>query len=127
MKRMNIIRTILFLALGAAVSTSFAGGRYEDPPMNLMEVYTATQKALDAAKAGDKAAALENAKQGRKLAIESYKEKSTMPMQVASGTLKSALASIEGDKLAEAIPELEHGMAKLQEDVDYYKKAGKLK
>jgi hypothetical protein len=127
MKRMNMTRSFFLFALSLATSISFAGGRYEDPPQNLLEVYSATQKSLEAAKAGNKEAALLNAKDGRKLAVESYKEKSTMPMQVASGSLKGALASMESDKMDEAIPQIEHAMAKLQEEVDYYRNAGKFK
>lgn len=115
------------LLLNLVAGVAFAGGRYEDPPMNLVEVQKFSQQALDALKAGNKDAALDSAKQGRKLAVESYKEKSTMPMQVASGSLKSAIASLEGGNLPEATTEVEHALAKLNEEVDYYKKSGKIK
>lgn len=127
MKHIDPIRTLVLTALCLFTSVGTAGGRYEDPPMNLVEVFQASEKALDAAKQGNKDAALENTKTGRKLAIESFKEKSTMPMQVASGSLKGALLSIEDGKLDDAIPQIEHAMAKLNEEISYYKGTGKIK
>jgi hypothetical protein len=127
MRGKSSVRIWWVLLLNLVVGVAFAGGRYEDPPMNLVEVQKFSQQALDALKAGNKDAALESTKQGRKLAVESYKEKSTMPMQVASGSLKSAIAALEGGNLTEATTEVEHALAKLNEEVDYYKKSGKIK
>ncbi|WP_348759255.1 hypothetical protein [Candidatus Methylocalor cossyra] len=95
--------------------------------MHLVEVQKLSQQALEAAKQGNKDAALESAKQGRKLAVQSYKEKSTMPMQVASSSLKGAIGSLESGNLPDAMTQLEHALNKLNEEVDYYKKEGKLK
>lgn len=127
MKYIDPIRTLILAAACLYAGLGMAGGRYEDPPMNLVEVFQASEKALDAAKQGNKDVALENTKVGRKLAIESFKEKSTMPMQVASGSLKGALLSIEDGKLDEAIPQIEHALAKLNEEITYYKGTGKIK
>jgi hypothetical protein len=122
-----IMRVVWILFFGAIANASFAGGRYEDPPANLVEVVNLNQEALEAAKQGTKDAALESAKQGRKLAVESYKDKSTMPMRVSSSSLKGAIASLEAGNLPEAIPQGEHAMGRLGTEVDYYKKEGKIK
>lgn len=128
MRGKSTVRLLGVLLLNLMVgATAFAGGRYEDPPMNLVEVQKFSQQTLEALKAGNQAAALESAKQGRKLAIESYKEKSTMPMQVASGSLKSAIGALEANNLPEATTQIEHALSKLNEEVDYYKKEGKIK
>lgn len=120
------LKLIWVLLLTALVNVSFAGGRYADPPMNLMEVHKAATEALEAAKAGNKDGALQAAIQGRKLAVASFKEKSTMPMQVAAGGLKDAIAAIDGGKVDGAVAPLEHTLQKLNEEIDYYKKEGKL-
>jgi hypothetical protein len=123
----SIMFRMLWIAIFALIANvSFAGGRYADPPMNLGEVYKATQTALEAAKAGNKDAALESANQGRKLAVTSFKEKSTMPMQIASSYLKEAVALLEAGNMGEAIPKLEHVITKCGEEIDYYKKEGKM-
>ncbi len=127
MRDKSMVRILWVLFLSLIVGTAFAGGRYEDPPMNLVEVQKLSQQSLDALKSGNKDAALESAKQGRKLAVESYKEKSTMPMQVASGSLKGAIASLEAGNLPEATTQVEHALGKLNEEIDYYKKEGKIK
>ena len=64
------------------VVESVHGGRFRNPPENLLEVHQACSKGLEAAQKGDAAGALENAKVGRKLALASYKEISTMPMEL---------------------------------------------
>lgn len=116
---------VLFLSLIASVS--FAGGRYADPPPNLVEVQKASQMALDAAKQGNQEATLENTKKARKLAVDSYKEKSTMPMQNSSSRLKTIIADLEGGKpCAESIPLLEEVVKLMNDEVDFYKKEGKL-
>lgn len=128
MRGKSTVRLLAVLALNLFIgATAFAGGRYEDPPMNLVEVQKFSQQALEALKAGNKDAALDSVKQGRKLAVESYKEKSTMPMQVASGSLKSALNALDTGNMAEATTQVEHALSKLNEEVDYYKKEGKIK
>lgn len=114
--------TLLDLGVGAA----FAGGRYANPPMNLVEVQQACAKGLDAAQKGDAAAALENAKTGRKLALTSYKELSTMPMEIGSSSMKKAITALEAGNLAEATPLFEHCKTKLDEEIAYYKGEGKL-
>jgi hypothetical protein len=120
------LKLIWVLLLTALVNVSFAGGRYADPPMNLMEVYKFAQQALEAAKAGNKDGALEASIQGRKLAVASFKEKSTMPMQVAAGSLKEAITALDAGKVDGAVPPLEHAIGKMNEEIDYYKKEGKL-
>jgi len=114
----------LFVAVLSGIAV--AGGRYADPPMNLAEVYQATQVALDAAKAGNKDGALEASLKGRKLAVTSFKEKSTMPMQVAASGLKEAIAALDSGKVDGAVAPLEHTIEKLKEEVEYYKKEGKM-
>lgn len=121
------LRRILFASfLGLASGLSFAGGRYADPPPNLVEVLTTSKAALDAAKQSNKDLCLENAKKARKLAVDSYKEKSTMPMQLSSSRLKAAIGSLEAGQMAEAIPPLEEVVKEVGEEVEYYKKEGKL-
>jgi hypothetical protein len=112
--------------IAVAAGTAFAGGRYANPPVNLVEVQSACAKGLEAAQKGDSAAALEQAKIGRKLALASYKEISTMPMEIGSSSMKKALEALDGGKLPEAIPHFEHCKTKLDEEVAYYKKEGKL-
>lgn len=114
----------LLLALTANVS--FAGGRYTNPPDGLVETYDLCTKALEAAKKGDKDATLESTKQARKISITSYKEISTMPMEIASSSTKKALAALDAGDVAGAIPHLEHCTGKLADEIDYYKKEGKL-
>jgi hypothetical protein len=114
----------LLLALTANVSQ--AGGRYTNPPVGLVETFDLCTKALEAAKKGDKDVTLENAKQARKISITSYKEISTMPMEIASSSTKKALASLDAGDVAGAIPHLEHCTTKLADEIDYYKKEGKL-
>jgi DNA-binding FadR family transcriptional regulator len=123
----NKLRTLWLIASLLVANTVFAGGRYEDPPLNLVEVHKFSQQALEAIKQGDKDTALSAAKQGRKLAVESYKEKSTMPMQVSSGSLKEAIAALEANNMADASGKVEHALQKLGEEIDYYKKEGKIK
>ncbi|CAI8735063.1 hypothetical protein [Methylocaldum szegediense] len=121
------IKTILALILSLSSGVSFAGGRYADPPPNLLEVQKATQSALDAAKQGNKDAALDSAKLARKLAVASYKEKSTMPMQNSSSRLKAVIAELEnGGQTTAAVNSLEEVVKLINEEVEYYKKEGKL-
>lgn len=126
MKNFCFRRALFALFLGVTTSVSYAGGRYVDPPPNLVEVLNASKAALDAAKQSNKDLCLENAKKGRKLAIDSYKEKSTMPMQISSSRLKAAIASLEAGQMAEAIPPLEEVVKEVSEEIEYYKKEGKL-
>lgn len=126
MKASILFRMWWIMIFALVANVSFAGGRYADPPMNLAEVHKAAQTALEAAKAGNKDAAVEAANQGRKLAVASFKEKSTMPMQVASSYMKEALALLEAGNLNEAVPKLEHVIEKCGEEIDYYKKEGKM-
>lgn len=114
------------IALTLASGISFAGGRYANPPVGMVETYDLCVKGLEAAKKGDKDAALENTKKARKISIESYKEVSTMPMEVAAMSTKKALAAIDSDNLAGAVPELEHCVGKLTTEIEYYKGEGKL-
>lgn len=123
----KFMRAVLAVLLASLATVSFAGGRYADPPDGLVEVTQLTEKALDAAKAGNKEAALENAKQARKIARDSFKEKSTMPMQKAGITLKAALESLEAGNVAEAIPPLEECKTAMNAEIEYYKSEGKLK
>ena len=91
-----------------------------------METYECCSKGLEAAQKGDKDTALENAKQGRKVSLASYKEISTMPMEIASGSMKKAIAALEAGNVADSVKEFEHCKGKLTEEIDYYKKEGKL-
>ncbi|SMF97440.1 hypothetical protein SAMN02949497_0469 [Methylomagnum ishizawai] len=121
-----IVQAGSVLLLGSIASVGFAGGRYANPPVGLVEVQQSCTKALEAAQKGDTAAALESAKAARKTAVASYKEISTMPMEVGSSTTKKAIAALEANNTAEAITELQHCKEKLDSEVDYYKKEGKL-
>ncbi len=124
--KIDPFRVLFIISLFFAVNSSFAGGRYANPPVGLLEVTDSCTKGLEAALKGDSAAALENAKSGRKVALASYKELSTMPMEIGSSTMKKAIAAIEGGKLNEAIAEFEHCKKKMEEEIAYYKKEGKL-
>ena len=115
-----------FLFASMVTTASFAGGRYADPPTGLVEVSKLTQQALDAAKQGNKDAALASANEARKVAVASYKEKSTMPMQNGSSRLKAAVASLEGGNTAEAVTPLEETVKIMNDEIDFYKKEGKL-
>lgn len=123
-RSISLISAGIVMALMADVS--LAGGRYTNPPAGMMETFGFCKAGLEAAQKGDKAAALENAKQARKISIESYKEISTMPMEIASSSMKKALAALEADNIPDSIPAFEHCVKKLSDEVDYYKKEGKL-
>ena len=123
----KLTRALLFLVLSGAANIGFSAGRYADPPDGLVEVAQFNEKALDAAKQGNKDAALENAKQGRKIAYDSFKEKSTMPMQKASTNLKAAIASLEAGNTGEAATTLAEVKTVLDKEIEYYKGEGKLK
>jgi hypothetical protein len=120
-------RASLVLMLSAVANLGFGAGRYADPPDGLIEVTKFTEQALEAAKQGNKDAALDSAKQGRKIAYDSFKEKSTMPMQKASTGLKAAISSLDAGNTAEAIPPLEEVKAAMNKEIEYYKGEGKLK
>lgn len=120
------IRVLGVAILGMIAGSAFAGGRYANPPVGLVETQQACTKGLEAAQKGDAAAALEQAKAARKISIASYKEISTMPMEVASSTTKKAIAALEAGNLAEATTELQHCKEKMDSEVDFYKKDGKL-
>ncbi len=49
---------LCLFALSLAANSSFAGGRYANPPAGLLEVTDSCTKGLDAAQKGDNAAAL---------------------------------------------------------------------
>lgn len=123
----KLTRIFLFLILSGVASVGFSGGRYADPPVGLVEVAQFNDKALEAAKAGNKEAALENAKEARKIARDSFKEKSTMPMQKASTNLKAAIASLEAGNTGEAATTLAEVKTVLDKEIEYYKGEGKLK
>ncbi len=122
----NLFRTFVIVFLGTISTLSSAGGRYANPPIGIVESQQLCIKALDAANAGDTAVALENAKQARKISLASYKELSTMPMEIASSSSKKAIASLEAGNTAEAITELQHCKEKLTTEIEYYKSEGKL-
>lgn len=126
MKAHTLARISGFVVLNLMVGASFAGGRYANPPVGLVESQQACTKALEAAQKGDAATALEQTKIGRKISIASYKEISTMPMEIASSTTKKAIPLLEAGNLPEAIAELQHCKEKMDSEVDYYKKEGKL-
>jgi hypothetical protein len=127
MRGISTIRIVLAMFLSISAGIGFAGGRYADPPPNLVEVQKASQSALDAAKLGNKDAALDSAKLARKLAVASYKEKSTMPMQNSSSRLKAVIADLEGGaQSTAAIPSLEEVVKLINDEVEYYRKEGKL-
>jgi len=119
-------QAIWIVSLSLVTGISFAGGRYANPPAGLVEVQQACAAGLEAANKGDAAAALENAKTGRKIALASYKELSTMPMEIGSSDMKKALAALDAGNLKDSIPLFEHCKSKLDEEVAYYKKEGKL-
>jgi len=114
------------LLLGSVASLAFAGGRYTNPPVGLVETQEICTKGLEAAEKGDTAAALEFAKKGRKVALESYKEISTMPMEIGSSTMKKAIIALEEGKVAESVEYFKHCKEKMDGEVEYYKKEGKL-
>ena len=120
-------RVLCLLALSFVVNVSFAGGRYANPPKGLLESADGCTKALEAAEKGDTAGALELAKSVRKVSLESYKELSTMPMEIASSTSKKAVAALEAGNLAEAKENLAHCKQKTLDEIAYYTKEGKIK
>lgn len=115
------------LALTFATGTSFAGGRYANPPKGLLETTDACTKGLEAAEKGDAAGAMEQAKIGRKVSLESYKELSTMPMEIGSSDTKKAIAALEANNLEEAKTLFAHCKQKMLDEIDYYTKEGKIK
>jgi hypothetical protein len=123
----NHFRVLCALLLTFTASVSFAGGRYANPPKGLLETTDACTKGLDAAQKGDTAAALEQAKIGRKISLESYKELSTMPMEIGSSDTKKAIAALEAGNLEEAKTLFTHCKAKMLDEIDYYTKEGKIK
>jgi len=124
--RGKIVQACSVLLLSSIASVGFAGGRYANPPVGLVEVQQGCTKALEAAQKGDTAAAMDLTKATRKTAVASYKEISTMPMEIGSSTTKKALNAFDANNAAEAITELERCKQKLDEEVAYYKKEGKL-
>jgi len=124
--RGTVTRVITTLVLVSFAGIVTAGGRYANPPKGMVESHAACVKALDAAQKGEKEVALEQTKIARKISIESYKEISTMPMEVASSTTKRAIVAITADNMDDAIAELKHCKEKLDSEIDYYKKEGKL-
>ena len=120
-------RVLCVLALSVVANVGLAGGRYANPPKGLVETTEACTKGLEAAEKGDTAAALEFAKTGRKISLESYKELSTMPMEIGSSTMKKAIAALEAGNLAEAKENFALCKKKLLDEIDYYTKEGKMK
>lgn len=120
-------RVLCVLALSFVANAGFAGGRYANPPSGLVGTTEACTKGLEAIEKGDTAAALEFAKTGRKVALESYKELSTMPMEIGSSTMKKAIAALEAGNVAEAKENFEHCKKKMLDEIDYYTKEGKMK
>ena len=119
-------RVMCVMRLSIVSSISYAGGRYANPPKGIIEVADACGKGLDAAQKKDTAAALEQAKIGRKTALESYKELSTMPMEIGSSDMKKAIAALEAGNLDEATPLFAHCKQKLEEEIVYYQGEGKI-
>lgn len=126
MKKLRF-RVLCVIALSFAVNVAFAGGRYANPPKGLLETTEACTKGLEALEKNDTAAALEFAKTGRKISLESYKELSTMPMEIGSSTMKKAIAALEANNAAEAKENFEHCKQKMQDEIAYYTKEGKIK
>lgn len=126
MKAVNAARAFGFVAMTVLASGAFAGGRYANPPAGLVESHTLCAQGLDAAHKGDSAAALESAKSARKISLASYKELSTMPMEIASSSMKKCITALEAGNVPEAISHFEHCKTKLDEEIAYYKKEGKL-
>lgn len=120
-------RVLCVLALGLAVNVSYAGGRYANPPKGLLETGEACTKGLEALEKGDNAAALEFTKTARKISLESYKELSTMPMEIGSSASKKALAALDAGNAAEAKEHLAHCKQKITDEIEYYTKEGKIK
>ena len=119
-------RVLCIMALSFVASLGYAGGRYANPPKGIIEVADACGKGLEAAQKKDTAAALEQAKIGRKTALESYKELSTMPMEIGSSDMKKAIAALEAGNMDEATPLFEHCKKKLEEEIVYYQGEGKI-
>jgi hypothetical protein len=120
-------RAACILASFLIVGASLASGRSEEPPPGMLEVYQLAQQAAEALNAGDNAKAAELIKQGRKIAHEAIKEKSSMPMQVASTGFKDARTSIEANDTTKTKADLQHIIDKLTAEVDFYKEHGKIK
>lgn len=126
MKKLTTLNLLWAIALSAIFTTSFAGSRYEDSPTNLVEVYNFTQQTAEAIKRGNQAAALDVAKKGRKLAYQSSRKKSTIPMQVANTTLTKAIKSLKNNDLVEASGYVDKVLGKLSSEIDYFKNEDKL-
>jgi len=62
---------LCIVALSFITSVTFAGGRYTNPPVGMLDVADACTKGLEAVQKKDMAAALEQAKRGRKIAHDS--------------------------------------------------------
>ena len=112
-----------FLIAGA----SLAAGRSEEPPPGMLDAYQLALQATEALNAGDNAKAAELIKEGRKVAHDAIKEKSSMPMQIASTGFKDARTSIEANDIPKTKADLQHVIEKLSAEVDYYKEHGKIK
>jgi hypothetical protein len=124
--KVSFDRVLLVLALSFMASASWAGGRYTNPPVGLAEVSEACNKGLEAAQKGDAAAALEQAKIGRKVALNSYKELSTMPMEIGSANMKKALAALDAGNVADSVQYFTNCKQKMDDEIAYYKKEGKM-
>ena len=119
-------RVLCAIVLSFIVSLGYAGGRYTNPPAGLLDVSNACNKGLEAAQKKDTAAALEQAKIARKIAHESQKELSTMPMEISSSTTKKAIVALEAGNLDEAVANLTHCKQKMDDEIAYYKSEGKI-
>jgi hypothetical protein len=105
---------------------SLAAGRSEEPPAGMLDAYKLAQQTMEALNAGDNAKAAELIKEGRKISLDSYKERSTMPMQIASTGFKDARSSLEANDGTKAKADIQHVIEKLTSEIDYYKQHGKI-
>jgi hypothetical protein len=49
-----------------------------------------------------------------------------MPMEIGSSSMKKAIILLEEGKVAESVEHFEHCKGKMDSEVEYYKKEGKL-
>jgi hypothetical protein len=86
-----------------------------------LEVSNACNRGLDAAQKQDIAAALEQAKKWRKIALASYNELGTIPLEIGSSTIttKKAIAAMDAGNLEEAVSNFRHCKQKLDDEIAY--------
>ncbi len=108
------LRLLLILWLSFSLLPAQAGGRYQEAPANLNEIIAAAKRGLEAIQKDNLEEALAAVSEARDLAKASNKEKTTAPMQRASGRLRMAKGALRrgdtvkaGEILEKLIPYLE--------------------